>query len=94
MLYAIPIFPRSPVNLTHFNRPNLTPQAYSIGKKAGLKNLKSLLILPARNKFKNNYLYSNREMHLGYWLESRKEGDHWEDQGVSGWTILKWISET
>jgi hypothetical protein len=20
-------------------------------------------------------------------------GGHWEDQGVSGWTILKWISE-
>jgi hypothetical protein len=20
------------------------------------------------------------EMHVGYWWESRKEGDHWEDQ--------------
>jgi hypothetical protein len=22
-----------------------------------------------------------------------KEGDHWEDQDVDGWTILKWILE-
>jgi hypothetical protein len=32
-----------------------------------------------------------------YWKagrkEGRKEGDHWEDQGVDGWTILKWILE-
>jgi hypothetical protein len=33
------------------------------------------------------------EIHIGYWWESRKEGDHWEDQGVGGWTILKWILE-
>jgi hypothetical protein len=32
-------------------------------------------------------------MHIGYWWESRKERDHWEDQGVGGWTILKWIFE-
>jgi hypothetical protein len=23
----------------------------------------------------------------------QKERDHWEDQDVDGWTILKWISE-
>jgi hypothetical protein len=32
-------------------------------------------------------------MHIGYWWESRKEGDHWEGQDVGGWTILKWILE-
>jgi hypothetical protein len=32
-------------------------------------------------------------MHIGDWWESRKEGDHWEDQDVGGWTILKWIFE-
>jgi hypothetical protein len=32
-------------------------------------------------------------MHVGYWWESRKEGDHCEDQDVGGWTILKWILE-
>jgi hypothetical protein len=32
-------------------------------------------------------------MHIGYWWESHKERDHWEEQGVDGWTILKWISE-
>jgi hypothetical protein len=25
--------------------------------------------------------------------ESQKERDHWEDQDVGGWTILKWILE-
>jgi hypothetical protein len=28
-----------------------------------------------------------------YWWESQKEKDHWEDQDVGGWTILKWILE-
>jgi hypothetical protein len=32
-----------------------------------------------------------REMYIGYWWESQKERDHWEDQGVAEWTILKWI---
>jgi hypothetical protein len=26
-----------------------------------------------------------------YWWESQKEIDHWEDQDVGGWTILKWM---
>jgi hypothetical protein len=30
-------------------------------------------------------------MHIGYWWESQKERDHWDDQDVGGWTILKWI---
>jgi hypothetical protein len=30
-------------------------------------------------------------MHIGYWWESQKERDHWEDQDVGGWTILKWL---
>jgi hypothetical protein len=32
-------------------------------------------------------------MHIGYWWGSQKERDHWEDQDVGGWTILKWILE-
>jgi hypothetical protein len=30
-------------------------------------------------------------MHIGYWWESQKERDHYEDQEVCGWIILKWI---
>jgi hypothetical protein len=30
-------------------------------------------------------------MHIGYWWESQEERDHWEDQDVGVWTILKWI---
>jgi hypothetical protein len=32
-------------------------------------------------------------LHIGYWLETQKERDHWEDQDVGGWAILKWIIE-
>jgi hypothetical protein len=32
-------------------------------------------------------------MHIEYWWENREEGDHWEDQDVGGWTLLKWILE-
>jgi hypothetical protein len=28
-------------------------------------------------------------MHIGHWLEIQKERDHWEDQDVGGWTMLK-----
>jgi hypothetical protein len=34
-----------------------------------------------------------RGMHIGYWWEIQKERDHWEDQDVGGWTILKMILE-
>jgi hypothetical protein len=35
-----------------------------------------------------------RGMHIGYWRESRRERDHWEDQDVVGWIILKLILES
>jgi hypothetical protein len=32
-------------------------------------------------------------MYIEYRWEIQKERDHWEDQDVRGWTILKWILE-
>jgi hypothetical protein len=32
-------------------------------------------------------------MHIGYWWESQKEIDYWEDQDVGGWTILNCFFE-
>jgi hypothetical protein len=32
-------------------------------------------------------------MHIGYWWESQKERDHFEDQDVGGWITLKWSLE-
>jgi hypothetical protein len=32
-------------------------------------------------------------MDIGYLWESQKERDHWEDQDVGKWTILKYILE-
>jgi hypothetical protein len=29
-------------------------------------------------------------MHVGYWWESQKVKDHWEDRDVGGWIILRW----
>jgi hypothetical protein len=34
-----------------------------------------------------------RGLHVGYWWDIQKERDHWEDQDVDAWTILKWILE-
>jgi hypothetical protein len=34
-----------------------------------------------------------RNTDIGYGWESQKERDHWEDQDVGWWTILKWILE-
>jgi hypothetical protein len=32
-------------------------------------------------------------MHIGYWWERQKERDHWEDEDVGRWKILKYILE-
>jgi hypothetical protein len=34
-----------------------------------------------------------RGMHIGFWLESQKEREHWEDLDVGGRIILEWILE-
>jgi hypothetical protein len=37
--------------------------------------------------------WGRRGRHIGYCWESQKVRDHWEDQDVGEWTILKWILE-
>jgi hypothetical protein len=32
-------------------------------------------------------------MYIGYRWESQKKKDHWKDQDLGEWTILKWILE-
>jgi hypothetical protein len=34
--------------------------------------------------------WGRRGMHIGYWWESQKVRDHWEDQHV-GWDGMDWI---
>jgi hypothetical protein len=34
-----------------------------------------------------------KEMHIGYWWESQKGSNHYEDKDVGGCIILKWILE-
>jgi hypothetical protein len=37
--------------------------------------------------------WGRRGMHAGFLGESQKETDHWEDQDVNVWTILKLVLE-
>jgi hypothetical protein len=34
-----------------------------------------------------------KRIHIGYWWESQKERDHWENLDLGRWTVLKWILE-
>jgi hypothetical protein len=34
--------------------------------------------------------WGRRGMHKGYWWDSQKERDYWEDQALGEWKILKW----
>jgi hypothetical protein len=37
--------------------------------------------------------HGERGTHIGFWWESQKDKDHWEDLDVGGKIILKWILE-
>jgi hypothetical protein len=34
-----------------------------------------------------------RITHICCWWESQKERDHWEDEDIGGWIILRWVLE-
>jgi hypothetical protein len=33
----------------------------------------------------------DRRTRIGYWWESHRERDRWEDQDVGGWIVLRWL---
>jgi hypothetical protein len=37
--------------------------------------------------------WERRGMHKGYWWERHKGRDHYEDQDIGGWIIIKWTLE-
>jgi hypothetical protein len=52
------------------------------------------MIKPRRMRWAGHVARMGRRgMHIGDWWEIQKERDHWEDQDVGGWTILKWFLE-
>jgi hypothetical protein len=52
------------------------------------------MIKPRRMRWAGHVARMGRRgMRIGYWWERQKERNHKEDQGVGGWTILKWILE-
>jgi hypothetical protein len=44
-------------------------------------------------RWAGNVTRTRRGMHMGFWSESQKEGDHRKDLDVGGRIILKWIVE-
>jgi hypothetical protein len=49
------------------------------------------MIKSRRTRWAGKVARMGRRMHVGYWWEMQKKRDHWEDEDVGGWTILKWI---
>jgi hypothetical protein len=51
------------------------------------------IIKSRRMRWAGHVARMGRRMHIGYWWGIQKERDHWDDQDVGAWTILKWTLE-
>jgi hypothetical protein len=36
-------------------------------------------------------MYGDKRVHTGVWLGNLREREHWEDPGVDGTIILRWV---
>jgi hypothetical protein len=58
-----------------------------------LRNLYSspsvITMIKSRMRWAGYVARLGEKRHIGYWWEIQKERDHWEDQDIGGWTMLK-----
>jgi apolipoprotein N-acyltransferase len=95
MIGLFSLFPSFPsiflsafLSLFEFSEICLSSQLYKFYSSPSI-----IRMIKARRMRWAGHEWGRGGVHIGYWWESRKDGNHWEDQDVGGWTILKWILE-